>query len=236
LIIIAIVFFVFLIAGMNQQMQEDAPSNNIPPTPKPTLEETDTKPTEIESTSITQECSGVASCISGKVSRIIDGDTIDVDGQRIRFALSSAPELNEFGGIQARDFIEELCPVGSSAIVDEDDLQLEGSYGRIVAVIYCNGLNLNEELLDAGLGEISFNFCHTSEFSNDSWAQKHGCPILEPSEIIPEQSCDPSYPDVCIPVYPPDLDCGEISYSNFKVISPDKHGFDGDGDGIGCEN
>ena len=49
-------------------------------------------------------------------------------------------------------------------------------------------------------------------------------------------SCDPSYPDVCIPVYPPDLDCGEISYKNFKVLQPDPHGFDGDQDGIGCES
>ena len=57
-------------------------------------------------------------------------------------------------------------------------------------------------------------------------------PQLVPSENI----CDPSYPDVCIPVYPPDLDCGEIQFANFKVLSPDPHGFDGDKDGIGCES
>jgi len=50
-----------------------------------------------------------------------------------------------------------------------------------------------------------------------------------------EISCDPSYPGVCIPPYPPDLDCGEIQYANFEVLSPDPHGFDGDNDGIGCE-
>ena len=47
--------------------------------------------------------------------------------------------------------------------------------------------------------------------------------------------CDPSYPTVCIAQYPPDLDCGEIPYVNFKVIGSDKHGFDADHDGIGCE-
>ena len=51
-----------------------------------------------------------------------------------------------------------------------------------------------------------------------------------------ETSCDPSYPDVCIPPWPPDLDCGEIRYSNFKVLPDDPHGFDGDNDGIGCES
>lgn len=50
------------------------------------------------------------------------------------------------------------------------------------------------------------------------------------------QNCDLSYPDVCIPPYPQDLDCGEISYRNFKVIPPDQHGFDRDKDGIGCES
>ncbi len=51
-----------------------------------------------------------------------------------------------------------------------------------------------------------------------------------------ENNCDPSYPTVCIPPYPPDLDCGEIRYVHFRVIQPDPHGFDGDKDGIGCES
>ena len=49
-------------------------------------------------------------------------------------------------------------------------------------------------------------------------------------------SCNPSYPDVCIPPYPSDLDCDEIGYSNFRVIGDDPHEFDRDNDGIGCES
>jgi hypothetical protein len=49
-------------------------------------------------------------------------------------------------------------------------------------------------------------------------------------------SCDPSYPTVCIPPPPPDLDCGEITYRSFKVLQPDPHRFDGDKDGVGCES
>lgn len=48
--------------------------------------------------------------------------------------------------------------------------------------------------------------------------------------------CDSSYPDVCIASPPPDLDCGDISDKKFTVLSPDPHGFDHDGDGIGCES
>jgi IPT/TIG domain len=48
-------------------------------------------------------------------------------------------------------------------------------------------------------------------------------------------TCDPSYPNVCIPPPPPDLDCGDVSATNFAVNPPDPHGFDGDNDGVGCE-
>jgi len=58
----------------------------------------------------------------------------------------------------------------------------------------------------------------------------------ENAELRKTQNCDESYPDVCIAPYPPDLDCGEIGYSNFKVVGDDPHGFDRDNDGIGCES
>lgn len=49
--------------------------------------------------------------------------------------------------------------------------------------------------------------------------------------------CDPSYPDVCIPPISVagDLDCGDVSERRFRVVPPDPHGFDANGDGVGCE-
>ena len=47
--------------------------------------------------------------------------------------------------------------------------------------------------------------------------------------------CDPSYPDVCIPPPPPDLDCRDVPFHDFRVLPPDPHHFDGGGDGVGCE-
>lgn len=47
--------------------------------------------------------------------------------------------------------------------------------------------------------------------------------------------CDPSYPTVCIPPPPPDLDCRSIAARRFAVRPPDQHGLDADGDGVGCE-
>lgn len=47
--------------------------------------------------------------------------------------------------------------------------------------------------------------------------------------------CAAEYPTVCIPPPSPDLDCGDIPYRNFTVLPPDRHKFDSDDDGIGCE-
>jgi hypothetical protein len=58
-----------------------------------------------------------------------------------------------------------------------------------------------------------------------------------PAAAPPSENCDPSYPDVCIPPAPPDLDCGDITHRRFRVLPPDPHRFDGsDDDGIGCES
>ncbi|WP_199305723.1 hypothetical protein [Pseudanabaena sp. FACHB-2040] len=59
--------------------------------------------------------------------------------------------------------------------------------------------------------------------------------IVAKPTTVTGAACDPSYPGVCIPSPPPDLDCGDISHRNFRVVGSDPHRFDGDKDGIGCE-
>lgn len=51
-----------------------------------------------------------------------------------------------------------------------------------------------------------------------------------------DSSCHPSYPDTCIAPPPPNLNCDDVSDTNFEVVASDPHGFDGDNDGIGCES
>ena len=121
------------------------------------------------------DCSQLTECFVGKVTKIIDGDTIKVNEQPVRFALASAPEIGNLDGIEAKEYIENICPIGSDVIVDKDDKQTQVSYGRILAEIHCNGVSLNEELLKAKLGKISISFCSKSEFSSKPWAIKYGC-------------------------------------------------------------
>ena len=58
-----------------------------------------------------------------------------------------------------------------------------------------------------------------------------------PTQPPPAANCDPSYPDFCLePGVGDTLNCGDIPYRRFTVYPPDRHGFDRDGNGVGCES
>ena len=59
--------------------------------------------------------------------------------------------------------------------------------------------------------------------------------LTSESDSNSTEGCDSSYPEICITTYSAKLTCADIPFRNFKVLLPDPHGFDSDGDGIGCE-
>jgi hypothetical protein len=72
---------------------------------------------------------------------------------------------------------------------------------------------------------------------NQSQSQNEGdvSQTQNSSDVNPPEGCDSSYPDICISISSAKLSCFDIPYKNFKVLLPDRHEFDSDGDGIGCE-
>lgn len=115
---------------------------------------------------------------SGVVTKVIDGDTLNVENKggkttAIRLTLVDAPETNEPGYTQAKNFVSQNC-LDKAAVVDPDNSQ-NLSYGRLVAVVYCDGLNINEAVIANGFATIYRSFCNVSEFTNTEWAQKYGC-------------------------------------------------------------
>ncbi len=114
-------------------------------------------------------CRGSAACFTDDVAYIVDGDTLDVGGTRIRLTLVNTPEVGAPGYQAAKDFTARFCPVGSTALIDEDDGQTGGSYGRMIALVHCGGKNLNAALLDAGLANVLTQYCAVSEFASDAW-------------------------------------------------------------------
>jgi len=55
-----------------------------------------------------------------------------------------------------------------------------------------------------------------------------------PADVPPDDGCDPNYEGECVPNVPYDLDCADIT-GPVWVVGVDRHGFDGDNDGEGCE-
>ncbi len=127
---------------------------------------------ETESTISLQDCPINGQCITGTVTKIVAGHTIHVDGQSVRFALATAPKSI---GEESRNFIHTICPVGTEVLIDEEYSHIEDINFNIIGVVYCNGMNLNQELLDSGLGNFETRFCNSSKFAGDSWALKYGC-------------------------------------------------------------
>ena len=140
----------YFINVKDDNKQEDGESE--PTLPKPTISD------EIE--------------LAGKVNHVVDGDTLDINDIRIRLSLVDTPERGDPGFKEATQFVVKLC-LGENTEVDMDDGQRGGSFGREIGVVYCDGENLNEQLMENNLGIIDTRFCEKSEFSNDKWAKPY---------------------------------------------------------------
>ena len=108
-------------------------------------------------------------CYTGTVTKIVDGDTIHVNNKPIRLVLVDTPERGDRNYDTATQHTRTICPVGTQALVDIDDLQIEDRYGRQIAKVTCNGTMLNESLLKSNLAKVYHRFCSESEFSKESW-------------------------------------------------------------------
>ncbi|MDD9825961.1 MAG: hypothetical protein OXU86_04215 [Thaumarchaeota archaeon] len=123
-----------------------------------------------------------AMCWQGHVTRVIDGDTLDIDNTRIRLVLVDAPERGEDGHGEATALLASLCPVGARAAVDVDDAQRGGSHGRAIATVACESDGTatvaNAEMVKSDHASVYGEFCKTTELTrhgNDTrtaWARE----------------------------------------------------------------
>ena len=121
-------------------------------------------------------CIGDKLCFSKTIVRIVDGDTLYLQGgYEVRLSLTNTPERHEIGFHDASQFTAKMCPVTMTAVFDQDDEQPYDVYGRLVGKITCNDKVLNSELLYAGHANILEQYCSTSEFSDEAWAKEFGC-------------------------------------------------------------
>ena len=88
---------------------------------------------------------------AGKCVEVIDGNTIQVYGiGKVQLTQIKVTKANE-----AKKLVEEKC-LGKTVYLDIDDAQPEDKYGRTLAVVYADTQDINRELIDNGLAEISY--------------------------------------------------------------------------------
>jgi len=109
----------------------------------------------------------------GTVTYIVDGDTLDINDNRIRLSLVNTPERGQEGYMEAKKLVQKLC-LNKKGEVDIDDGQRRGDrYGREVGIVYCDGINVNKALIENNLAIIYSRYCEISEFSNEEWAKPY---------------------------------------------------------------
>src|SRR3954454_4791263 len=195
------------------------------------------------------------------VSYVVDGDTIAMrDGPRVRLVQIDTPELGsgECYSRRAAKDLRRLVPGGARVALRADPrLDSVDRYGRLLRYVYHRGINVNLRLVEHGDATVWFYDGARGRYAsqllaaarraraekrglwgacNTVW-DPYGPATTRPEHVgsLPTGRCDASYPTVCIPPPPPDLDCADVRYRNFKVAGRYSHNFDGDHDGIGCE-
>jgi len=84
--------------------------------------------------------------LAGQTS-VIDGDTLRVAGQKVRLQGLAAPELDEPGGIEAKNAMVQLVERQQASC------ELDGttSYDRVVGICYVGGRDVAELLVTRGV-------------------------------------------------------------------------------------
>jgi micrococcal nuclease len=188
---------------------------------------------------------------TGQVVSVTDGDTIRVriDGWNypVRYIGIDTPEMDGYFGAEARSQNYRL--VAGRKVTLVKDVSYTDQYGRLLRYVFVGDTFVNYELAQSGYAQaatyppdVACSALFKSAASDARYADRGlWRPTTTPYPTAAAQqagssgNCHPSYPAVCIPPPPPDLDCKDVPFRRFSVVGSDPHRFDGDHDGVGCE-
>ena len=183
--------------------------------------------------------------LHGTVTLVVDGDTVHVlvaggRDERVRLIGIDTPEVGQCDGAAATALAERLASGRDATLVGDPTQDTRDRYGRLLAYVWIRGGgDLGYQELLHGLARVYVYERPFKRLAAYRRAARIGRArpgsIARACAVHPASRCDPSYPTVCIPPPPPDLDCADIPYRSFRVLPPDPHHFDGDEDGVGCE-
>jgi micrococcal nuclease len=89
-----------------------------------------------------------------KVIRVIDGDSIVLEGNRhVRYIGIDAPEKDEFGYLEATQANREL--VEGKKVTLEKDISERDKFGRLLRYVYVDNIFVNAEMIRLGFAQAS---------------------------------------------------------------------------------
>jgi micrococcal nuclease len=98
---------------------------------------------------------GRAEAVTGRVTHVLDGDTLDVmvNGKRVRLRLAGieAPRTGQAYSLRSRQSLIALCG-GEMAAVDRAG---KDRSGLVLAQVRCNGIDASGEQVRLGMARIS---------------------------------------------------------------------------------
>ena len=208
----------------------------------------------------------IAPSAAARVAEVVDGDTIELtDGRLVRLVQIDTPELDEREcyARRAAGTLAAILPPRTGVRLERDPrLDRVDRYGRLLRYVFKRTTNVNVALVRRGAATVWFYGGERGSYARQLVRAARGARADERglwgscrrARFDPEKPastgvqtpsrrrgsrparCDASYPGTCIPPYPPDLDCDQVTPSSFRVRAPDPHGFDRDGNGRGCES
>jgi micrococcal nuclease len=221
--------------------------------------------------------------LRGTVTRVVDGDTIDVrlssgKTERVRIIGVDSPERGACYAARAAAQTNAMTLRKRVGLVGDRTQARRDRYGRLLAYVSApRRPDVGRRLLEGGFARVLVGrpFQRVTSYRaaergarTSAVGMWSACgagpppppvapppppPVAPPPPPPPPPAepppptlppppgrCHPSYPDFCIPPSPPDLDCGDFTQRNFRVLwtvpDPDPHRLDGDRDGIACES
>lgn len=241
-------------------MCESATPQTYTYTPRPTrtsiLEPLPTK------TSVFDEaphpCIPEQEAVTGKVTNIVDGDTIDVAivgrVERVRLIGIDTPERGEAGFSEATQALADK--IDGRTVTLWQDVSDRDRYDRLLAYIGFGNRFINAEMVREGYA-VPYPYepdtsCAVYFQLQSSYAPSAPRTISLPTPTAPiiifvpptqppaQSNCHPSYEGACLKIGV-DYDCaggsgnGPLYTGKVRVVGWDEYKLDGDGDGWGCE-
>ena len=95
-------------------------------------------------------------CRSGIVTYVVDGDTIDVDGRRVRFVGIDTPERGQCGYKEAKARVAQLVSRKRVDIVSGPGNTVD-RYDRVLGYVQLRGFDIGKVLLAEGLARARYD-------------------------------------------------------------------------------